>query len=248
MDLFNNIQIAKWDEHGNITRIFRVPINFASREKILAILENPALLEPLNLQEGTPMEVNLNLILPRIAVSLNGISYDSSRKVNKLNKFYDKEGHQYLYMPVPYNIEISMFIISKTIYDLFQIIEQILPFFSPEYTIDIKFLGDEFPSESVPIVLTGVNLDIPPELGPEEERIINAELNFIMKVNYHFFKLDAKKILKIDTNFLDLDTYKKFETYRLKALNTEPLYPKEERDKEPVKEEIINWIEDEEND
>ena len=244
MDLFNNIQIAKWDEHGNITRIFRVPINFASREKLLAVLENPALIEPINIQQGTPMELSLNLILPRMAVSLQGITYDPTRKVNKLNKFYNKDGTEFLYIPVPYNIQLSLFIISKTIYDLFQILEQIIPFFSPEYVIDIKFLGDEFPSDSVPIVLESINFDFPSDIGPEEERIINAELSFVMKVNYHFFKMDAHKVLGISTNFIDFETLKKFETYQLRALNPQPLYPKEEREKEPKEEEIINWDEE----
>ena len=238
MDLFNNIQIAKWDEHGNITRILRVPISFASKEKILAILENPALLFDVNLAEGTPTKVEFNLLLPRMAVSLNGITYDPARKINKLHKFVNKDGTQFLYMPVPYNLSLSLHIMSKTLFDTFQIVEQILPFFSPEYTVDIKFLGDEFPSESVPIVLESVNFDVPVDFGPEDQRIILAQLDFTMKINYHFFKMDAKKILKVITNVIDMDTIKKFLTYTVIAKNPEPIYPPEQRDKEP-KEEII---------
>lgn len=240
MDLFNNIQIAKWDAHGNITRIFKVPINFASREKLLSTIENIAHRDDINLAEGTPFPVEVDLILPRIAVSLVGLSYDPSRKLIKTRKFYDKEGREFLWMPVPYNLELNMTIISKTIFDLFQILEQILPFFSPEYSIDIKMLGDDFPSESVPVVLNGVSLDIPSDLSPQDDRIITAELSFVMKIYYHYFKLDAKKILKIDTNIYDMDTYKRFLKYTIQAVNEQPLYPPDERDKEPKIEEITD--------
>jgi hypothetical protein len=130
-----------------------------------------------------------------------------------------------------------MFISSKTVYDLFQIIEQIIPFFSPSISLDI-LLHPKIKPISIPIYLNGVTLDIQNEYATEDDRIVNATLSFNAKIYYFIPEKISKEILKVDINYFDEDTYKKLEKYSIIAINDKPIFPENERYKEPVKIEV----------
>jgi len=232
MEFFSNITIYKFDENNNKLRQIKVPINFASKEHYISVLSSLGIKKDDN---TTTTPVYFDLALPRMACSITGLNYDSQRQLNKLNKI--RFNHKYTFMPVPYEMTIDLFISTKTVYDLFQIIEQIIPFFSPSISLDIK-LHPEIDAISVPIYLQSVMLDIPEEFATEELRILNATLSFTAKIYYFIPERISKEILEIDINYFDLDTMKKLEKYTMKAINTEPLYPPDERDKEPVKTEV----------
>jgi hypothetical protein len=234
MEFFNKISIYKFDERNNKLRQIKVPINFASKEHYIAALSSIGIKKDDNTQTTTP--VYFDLALPRMACSITGINYDSQRQLNKLNKIRLKN-HKFTFMPVPYEMTIDLFIASKTIFDLFQIIEQIIPFFSPSISLDINLYPDLEPI-SIPIYLQSIALDIPEEFATEDLRILNATLSFSAKIYYFIPERISKEILEVDINYFDMDTLKKLEKYVIKAINPEPIYPPNERYKEPVKTEI----------
>ena len=223
MQFFSNITIQKYDETGNLSKIIRVPLNFGSREKYLNIIKNHGLATDLNEQD----HVEVDLLLPKIIVNITGLTYDSTRHLNTINKIYAEEfdttegAQKRIYMPAPYNLELEMTILSKTVFDAMQIIEQIIPWFTPSFSIDIKTLGDEFESESIPIILNSVSPDIPTELDLLEDRLITFTLNFTIKMNYYLPERLESLIQHIQTNLYHKDTLKKITQIDITYQNNE---------------------------
>ena len=131
--LFNNIQLTKKDGSGNVIQTMKVPLAYGPKQKWLA-----------RLTEDPNLSKKVAVTLPRIGFEISGISYDSSRKQNKVIKVKkvadgtDKEQVKSGFMPVPYNVEFELFIMSKSSDDALQIVEQILPYFQPEYTVTMR--------------------------------------------------------------------------------------------------------------
>ena len=130
--LFNNIQLTKKDGSGNVIQTMKVPLAYGPKQKWLS-----------RLTEDPNLSKKVAVTLPRIGFEISGISYDSTRKQNKIIKVKkaaagtDKEQVKSGFMPVPYNVEFELFIMSKSSDDALQIVEQILPYFQPEYTVTL---------------------------------------------------------------------------------------------------------------
>ena len=151
--LFNNIKIQRKDSSNNIFSVVEVPIAYGPTQKFLARLEqSPDLNKP------------IQITLPRISFELIGLSYDSSRKVTPIQTFLSstKDNPSDLrvtYMPVPYNVSFELSIMTKSNDDMLQIIEQIIPYFQPSYTISIdlvELLGEK---RDIPITLDNITMD-----------------------------------------------------------------------------------------
>ena len=149
--MFNNINIVRQNAAGNTISQIRVPLAYAPREKYLARIQA----DP-DLRAGQ----RVALKLPRLSFEIAGIQYDPSRKVPKLNRFaVQKKGQTNrdirgsLYSPVPYIINFQLNAFTKNQDDALQIVEQIIPYFTPQYTLTIKPFA-EYPNikEDVPIV------------------------------------------------------------------------------------------------
>ena len=118
--LFNNIELRR------STEVMKVPLAYGPKQKFLARLD----------QVPDPTNKRVQITLPRISFEIAGIGYDPSRKVSptqkiKINKDVDENYNTY--MPVPYNLDFELAIISKNQEDGLQILEQILPVFQPHY-------------------------------------------------------------------------------------------------------------------
>ncbi len=129
--LFNNIYIQRTD--SGVTKKIKVPLIYSPKEKFV---------HRLNLDVDKTM---VQTILPRMGFSITGMNYDAERKKNSLNKRWKQEigtndeiTFQYRYEDVPYNIDFELYIYTRNIDDGLQIVEQILPFFTPDFTITIK--------------------------------------------------------------------------------------------------------------
>ena len=145
-----------------------------------------------------------------------------------------------VYNPAPYNLEVEMTILTKTMDDGFQIVEQILPMFTPSLSIDIQYI-ENFPSESIPIILNAVVPDIPEEMGINDTRLITWILSFTIKVNYHLPRSPRKVITKITENFWELEFIDKFKTYEMTANSMTPTTTIEERNLEPTTDVITDY-------
>jgi len=182
--MFNNINIVRQNAAGNTISQVRVPLAYAPREKYLARIQA----DP-DLRAGQ----RVALKLPRLSFEIAGIQYDPSRKVPKLNRFaVQKKGQTNrdirgsLYSPVPYIINFQLNAFTKNQDDALQIVEQIIPYFTPQYTLTIKPFA-EYPTikEDVPITIQGVSFQDDFEGPLEQRRTIIYTLDFTMSINFY---------------------------------------------------------------
>lgn len=238
MDFFADVSIAKYqmDLTGNpvLQRLVRVPIQFATTEKWLQVLKSGSSrkgFDPNTLNEN-PVEIEWSL--PRLSVQLTGMTYDTQRHIPKTKKISDYSdayfttSNKNVYAPVPYNLELDLTAIARNANELFQIIEQVIPFFTPSLSMDIKLFNDKVP-ESIPIILANMMVDLPEEVSESDERIFTATFSFIMKANYYLPKRIDPNILEIKINYFDDSTMFKFETYIQNAVNPTPVGTYEDR-------------------
>lgn len=172
--LFNNIYVLRKDSAGKIINTLKVPLSYApKRDYLERIRENP------DLDNNTKVAIKL----PRMSFEIIGYQYDAQKQLAK-NNYINKNGIK-LYPFVPYLIDMQLNIYAKTQDDALQIVEQIIPFFSPQYTITIKPLVDFSDiKEDIPITLQGVNYSDDYE-GDFSRRTIIYTLDFSMPVNFY---------------------------------------------------------------
>ena len=175
--LFSNIQIDRKDEgsvDGNTVQRIKVPIAYAPKEKwVVRIDQDPSL------------NNHVYTVLPVMSFEITGMSYDTTRKMNRMNKItcYGTDGMKSSHVPVPYNIDITMYVIAKTQEDVLQIIEQIFPYFTPEYNLRIKVVPETNTYVDVPVVLNNVAVQDDYEGDFQTRRFVTYTLNFTMKAN-----------------------------------------------------------------
>tara|TARA_B100000900_G_scaffold396902_1_gene396670 strand:- start:1138 stop:1938 length:801 start_codon:yes stop_codon:yes gene_type:complete len=187
--IFNNIQVVKKNSSGNITQSMKVPLAYGPKQKFLTRIREDA-----SLNKATA------ITLPRIAFEIQTLSYDTTRKLNRVTKIRKKsaKGASKLdsqYMPVPYNVDLQLFVISKSGDDALQIIEQILPFFQPEYTITVRDNLDMEQKRDVPIVLTGIDYEDNYEGDFTARRAIIYTLSFTAKF-YLYGPVTSQSVIK----------------------------------------------------
>lgn len=178
--LFNNLYILRKGSDGSVVKTERVPLAYAPRRKYLErIRENP------DLDEDTSTAIRL----PRMSFEITDFSYDPTRQVAKTNKLVATSGEQIrrmVYTGVPYTINFQLNIYAKGHDDALQVVEQIMPYFTPQYTLTIKPF-DDYPSitEDVPLTITNSSFtdDFEAELGAR--RTIIYTLDFEMKVLFY---------------------------------------------------------------
>lgn len=176
--LFDDITvIRKNDQTGKETNRFLVPIIYAPKEKMVTrILSDPDLLR------------SVGAILPRMSFEITGISYDSSRKQGSLIKMAvanNSTRGASTYMGVPYDITFALNIYTRNIDDGTQIVEQILPFFNPDFTVTTNMVPDLNILKDIPIILNSVSNDVEYEGNYDSVRYVNWTLNFTMKAHYY---------------------------------------------------------------
>jgi len=199
--LFNNIYIERND--GTSIKKIKVPIIYSPKEKFIYRL---------NLDLDATM---VQTVLPRIGFNILAMTYDSERKKNSINKRYKQEigtnddvSFQYRYEDVPYNIEFELYVYTRNMDDGLQIIEQILPFFTPEFTITIKpkILDTSAELVDVPIVLTSIT---PSEVYDgnfsDESRVLIWDLQFTAKAAIYGPVKQTGLITDIKINVFDFE-------------------------------------------
>jgi hypothetical protein len=188
MEFFTYIELERYNSSFTQRKLQKVPIQYCPTDKWYQIYNSSSARKNMNL-DANIAPVEMQWILPRISVNLINIVYDAERHFNKNNKLsFDVTSTTSTIqrVGVPYNLEIELSSISKNLDDAFQIMEQIIPFFSPTISIDVK-LTDEI-IDSVPIGLTSVSFDFPQEVSEEEERLYVVTYGFTMRATYYIKK------------------------------------------------------------
>lgn len=172
--LFNGIAIQKKDSDGDTFSTIEVPLAYGPKQKFLARIEqSPDLNRPVQMS------------LPRMSFEMIGISYDSSRKVTNTQSFLakSKDNSQLVktYVPVPYNIEFELAIMTKLNDDMLQIVEQILPYFQPSFNLTIDLNSTIGEKKDVPVILSNLNMQDDYEGDYSTRRSLVYTLRFIAK-------------------------------------------------------------------
>ncbi|MEN6551357.1 MAG: tail sheath stabilizer and completion protein [Methanobacterium sp.] len=182
--LFNNIYIRHQDGEGDDFSYIKVPIAYGPIQKFLARVE-----------QKPDSRNRVALTLPRMSFEVGQLNYDSSRKSSSLQTFNALVGPnntpRQLYMPVPYNLPLELTIATKYNDDMFQIIEQILPLFRPEFNLSVNLSSTIGEKRDVPLVLQGISpFQDDYEGNFDARRFITATLNFVAKI-YFFGPVDT---------------------------------------------------------
>ncbi len=171
--LFNDIYLQRYNKSGATSyEKFKVPLSYGSKEKyITKITQDPTFTR------------SINTVIPRISFEMTGISYDSGRKqVTTMQNFNQTAtGIKSQYVPVPYDFNFSMSIYVRNTEDGTQIVEQILPFFTPDFTVSVNFINEMGRKYDMPVILNSVNTTTDYEGDFSSTRLILWDLEFTVK-------------------------------------------------------------------
>ncbi len=195
--LFNDIYINRDDNNGEKIQSLRIPLTYGPKEKFLARLD------------GDPtLENKVAIVLPRMSFEMLALEYDATRKLNTLNRLTKQRADAgtddevtYQYQPVPYDIIFQMSIMAKNAEDGTRIIEQILPYFTPDFTVSLNLVNEVDDPRDVPLILTGVTVEDSYEGMFDQRRALIWTLNFTMKGWLYGPSKNSKLIKNVLTTF-----------------------------------------------
>jgi len=202
--LFNNIYVVRHNSAGEIINQTKVPLSYAPRRDFIDRIAG--------MEVGEEQERQIAIKLPRMSFEILAIQYDAQRQLSKVGKrtiadTTDSGRARRMYNPVPYNLQFQLNVYARSQDDALQVVEQIIPFFTPQYTVSVKPLEGYDVTEDTPIRLDGVVMQDDYEGAIETRRTIIYTLDFEMKINMYKVVESASAIIRtVETNFLDFDT------------------------------------------
>ena len=161
---------------------------------------------------GEDAERRVAIKLPRMSFEITSITYDNTRQLNKMNTLNKSLSgsavtRQKIFSSTPYNINFDLNIYAKSQDDALQIVEQIFPFFTPQYTVTVKpFSNIPDLTEDVPITLSSTNFSDDFEGAIEQRRTIVYTLSFEMKINFYGPLNQSKIIREVSNNLFIMDS------------------------------------------
>lgn len=193
--IFNQLMVQRRDNAGTVTQSMIVPLSYAPFQKILSrVVQDPDLLN------STKSAISL----PRMSFEITNIAYDparkiaSTRKMRKDAKAETESSRNFVYSSVPYNVDFSLYIMTKYSEDATQLMEQIIPFFTPDWTVTAKMVPDLDPLD-IPIILNSVTTEELYEGDYTERQTILYTLTFTLK-GWYFGPEKQRKVIK----FIDM--------------------------------------------
>ena len=202
--LFNNIHVTRRGENGQEIERIKVPIAYGPQQKFLRRLD----------RIGTAFEqqaVRLEQYLPRLSFEISNLQYDSTRKLNSVQRTVginpnDRAQIKSRWERVPYNMTMSLSVMAKGMDDCLQVVEQILPYFTPEYVFTIRAIDGMDENVDIPIVFSSVSLSDGDDgsQGDYATRKVNlATMQFVAKMYLYGPVKNEPIILDTDINIFD---------------------------------------------
>jgi hypothetical protein len=195
--MFNNIRLVRYNKAGT-TEIERitVPLTYAPKEKFYA-----------RLQQDPNMNQAVQITLPRMSFELASITYDPVRKTSMFNRTFSPLNDTQIrsVRMAPYNFDFTLNVYVRNTEDGTQIIEQILPYFTPDYTLTGDVVGLSEPID-LPIILQNVTYDPDFVGGPDDLRVLTWTLNFTMK-GYMYGPISNVSVIRSATANTFNDTF-----------------------------------------
>lgn len=203
--MFNNIRLVRYNKAGT-TEIERitVPLTYAPKEKFYA-----------RLQQDPNMNEAVQITLPRMSFELSSITYDPIRKTSMFNRTFSPLNQNQIrsVRMTPYNFDFTLNVYVRNTEDGTQIIEQILPYFAPDYTLTADIVGLSEPVD-LPIILQNVTYDPDFIGGPDNLRTLTWTLNFTMK-GYMYGPISNVSVIRTSTANTFNDTFNLTNTRKL---------------------------------
>ena len=198
--LFNDLEIVRYTQAGVPKEKWKVPLTYSPKERFLtAITSDPNLVK------------SINTVVPRMSFNLDSLEYDVQRKqISTLMNFAKSDVNNSVstqFLPVPYNFQFSLSVYVRNTEDGTQILEQILPFFTPDFNVTVDFIPEMDQKYNVPIILDSVASTVEYEGGMNDgsTRLIIWDLTFTAKSFIWPPVKSGKYIKTANTNtFIDL--------------------------------------------
>jgi len=177
--IFNNINVIRKDGSGGILSQQKVPLAYGPKQKFLSRLD-----------QDTGTDATMAIKLPRMSFEITSLAQNSNTKLQKLNKIVENNASDVtkkktINFFTDYNIGMSLYIMTKNQDDGLQIMEQILPYFQPDYTVTIKPVDDFDFKQDVPIVLETATIQDDYESDYLTRRVLVYQLDFTMKMKFY---------------------------------------------------------------
>jgi len=192
--MFNSVQIVRKNNSGEVIQAMKVPLAYGPQQKYLT-----------RLNADPSVSAATSITLPRLGFEIGALTYDSARKLNRVQKFKkvksssaDANKLDTQFMPVPYNLEITLYAMAKNSDDALQIVEQILPYFQPDYTLTINDMADMGIKRDVPIILNSVDYEDNYQGDFEARRAIIYTFSFTTKF-YLYGPITSSSVIKTVT-------------------------------------------------
>ena len=195
--VFNDIYINRLSATGEVLQTLKVPLTYGPKEKVLARLD-----------QNPTMDNQVAIVLPRISFEMTSLEYDATRNLNTLNKLTKQSATagtddevKYQYQPVPYDMQFEMSILVKNSEDGTRIIEQIVPYFTPAFTVSVNVVPEVDSARDIPIILNSISSQDQYEGNFEQRRAMIWTLSFTLK-GYLYGPSKKSKLIKLaETTF-----------------------------------------------
>jgi hypothetical protein len=195
--VFNDIYINRLSNTGEVLQTLKIPLTYGPKDKVLARLD-----------QNPEMTNQVGIVLPRISFEMTSLEYDPTRKLNTLNKLTKQSATagtddevKYQYQPVPYDMQFEMNILVKNAEDGTRIVEQIVPYFTPDFTVSVNVVPEVDGPRDIPIILNSITSQDQYEGAFTERRVLTWTLSFTLKGYLYGPTKKSKLIKKAETTF-----------------------------------------------
>ena len=199
-NLFNDIIVQRLDSSGNRIQSLLVPLAYGPKEKwLVRLVQDPNL------------DQDVAITLPRMGFEIQSMVYSPQRKLsstikNVRLKTTDFNRVDTQFIPVPYDITFLLSIFVKNADDGAQILEQILPYFRPEFTTQVNLIPEMKIVADTPVVLQDVSIEDTYEGDFDTRRALIYNLTFSLKGYIYGPVANSGLIKRAITNFVDTTT------------------------------------------
>lgn len=196
--LFNELQIDREDSVG-VYQTIPVPISYSTKEKFVWRIND--------LQQPNDDTVTIEEVLPRMSYELTGMTYDPARKENTIQKMRSEvDDNIFMFQRVPYNLDFALYIATRKIDDSLRLVEQIVPYFTPELTMRLIDVDALQINTNIPITLNSPDFEIDSQGSFDDRRTVFWTLNFTAQCYFYANYRNDSVIKKATIDINDLET------------------------------------------
>lgn len=204
--LIDEIYVERVNNLGTLIKQIKVPISYASKQKLFNYILR---------ETGSGDVEKVSTYLPKIGFNITSMVPDRIRAENPLDMNYisdDGSIESFIYSGVPYNFTIDLSVWTKNFDDLYQIMEQLVTFFQPDYTVAVKEIEEYGITRNVSVILESFSPNIETELDETTMRLVSYDFQFVLKGHLYPPSSTGKLITLVTLNQFEKDTLQKLST------------------------------------